>query len=149
MEKINLKEIYYFVKQDSFLEVQDEVLKVFKDYDKENHNYDEKRKYWNAVFSLDATPALENHATKKSKTTEEIVIENYIKNLVMKAIGELTPVQKRRIVAYYFYEMRIVDIARMEQVDKRAVRDSLMQAEKKLKKILKNTPLFNDFSAVE
>lgn len=49
--------------------------------------------------------------------------------------GNLTVVQKRRFSLYFFHGLSTRQIAKLEGVHQRAVWDSLMWAEKKLKKI--------------
>ena len=49
--------------------------------------------------------------------------------------GKLTAVQKRRFMLHFFKGLSIRQIAKLEGVHQRAVWDSLMWAEKKLKKI--------------
>ena len=49
--------------------------------------------------------------------------------------GKLTAVQKRRFYLYFFRGLSTRQIAKLEGVHQRAVRDSIMWAEKKLKKI--------------
>lgn len=149
MKKINLKKFYYFVHDDLMIDVDDAVANVFDEDRKNEHNYQEKRRYWKAYYSLDRTPTLANYSVKKEKSTEELLAEDYVYAVIMRAIEQLTPSQKRRVISYYFYGMKISQIAKEEHVDKRAVSDSLKQAEKKLKKVLKDTPLFDAFSAVE
>lgn len=48
--------------------------------------------------------------------------------------GKLTPVQRRRFLLYFFQGLSTRQIAKLEGVHQRAVWDSLMWAEKKLKK---------------
>lgn len=56
--------------------------------------------------------------------------------------GMLTKVQQRRFVLYYFQGLSTRQIAKLEAVHQRAVWDSLMWAEKKLKKLF-TTEKFN------
>ena len=55
-----------------------------------------------------------------------------------KAISSLSPVQKRRIVKYYFNDKNEYEIAKEEGTTHQAVNKSLIQARTKLKDILKN-----------
>lgn len=50
---------------------------------------------------------------------------------------ELTPMQKETILAYYFQELTIVEIAQIRGVNKSTVCRTLHRAEEKLKRYLK------------
>lgn len=50
---------------------------------------------------------------------------------------ELTPAQREVLIAYYFQEMNIVQIARERGVNKSSVSRTLRRAEAKLRKYLK------------
>lgn len=50
---------------------------------------------------------------------------------------ELTPVQREVLIAYYFQEQNIIQIARERGVNKSSVSRALRRAEEKLRKYLK------------
>ena len=56
----------------------------------------------------------------------------------MKAINELSTIQKQRIIKYYFDGKNEYEIAKEESTTHQAVNKSLKQAREKLKEILKN-----------
>lgn len=69
----------------------------------------------------------------------EEVERRQLSHEIQKAIGQLSAVQQQRIILYYFYGLTSKEIAALEGVSITAIHHSLKQAEKKLKKILKNT----------
>lgn len=79
--------------------------------------------------ALAAAPSLDTEYIRKSEETRALKTAEGLLGS-----GMLTPVQQRRFQLYYFQGFSTRQIAGLEGVHQRAVWDSLMWAEKKLKK---------------
>lgn len=75
-----------------------------------------------------------NRSFNKEKTVEEIVVENIDKEMLMKALENLTEIQFRRIELHIINEVTIRDVAKLEKVQKRQIEKSLSLGLKKIKK---------------
>ena len=80
--------------------------------------------YYNQWMQLSATELIQKAEEKKALETAIRLLES----------GKLTDVQKRRFCLHFFQGLSTRQIAKLEGVHQRAVWDSLMWAEKKLKK---------------
>ena len=69
------------------------------------------------------------------------VIDNIEKEKLHKAFGLLSESQRRRIYLYYFNHLTYRQIAEIESVSDMSIRESINGGLKKIKNILKNTPL--------
>lgn len=69
-------------------------------------------------------------------TMESIVEEKLERERINAALEVLTPIQKERVIKYFFMDMTQREIALAEGVDRRAVADSLTAALRKLRRIL-------------
>ncbi len=75
-----------------------------------------------------------NRSFHKEKNVEDMVLENIDKEILMKALGNLTETQVRRIELHIINEITIRDVAKLEKVQKRQIEKSLSLGFKKLKK---------------
>ena len=80
---------------------------------------------------------LNKRAMDKPLGVDEIVETMLINEELKKAINELSDIQKRRIRMYYFEDMTLEDIARIEKTSHQAVSKSIIKALAELRKILK------------
>ena len=80
---------------------------------------------------------LNERAMDKPLGVDEIVETMLINEELKKAINELSEVQKRRIKMYYFEDMTLEDIARVEKTSHQAISKSIIKALTELRKILK------------
>ena len=80
---------------------------------------------------------LNERAMDKPLGVADIVETMLINEELKKAINELSDIQKRRIKMYYFEDMRLEDIARIEKTSHQAVSKSIIKALAELRKILK------------
>lgn len=81
---------------------------------------------------------LNQRAFTKQKSVEDIVEENIINENIRHAISDLSDIQKRRIIKYYFDGKNEYEIAKEEGTTHQSVHTSLERAKDKLKEILKN-----------
>lgn len=75
--------------------------------------------------------------TNKQKSLEDEVINKILCDTLKKEISKLPEIQKRRLVMYFFNNMKLKDIALLENCSPRAVKSSIDISISKLKKILK------------
>lgn len=86
---------------------------------------------------------LEDSEQLSSPPPDAVLIHKAEENKAMKAArqlldsGQLTKIQRRRFILYFFQGLSTRQIAEREQVHQRAVWDSLQWASKKLKKFFK------------
>ena len=80
---------------------------------------------------------LNKRAIKKLYCTEELAISKLVNEDIYKALIKLPIKQYRRIILFYFYNLRQNQIAKLENCSIRAVQYSLNIALKNLRKFLK------------
>lgn len=116
----------------SELEVDDDIGIVIIDSRRAEHNLEEKERY-HCPYSYDAIEYEGLEYADKTRPDEEI-IKSEEKERIEKAFSHLTEVQQRRLLMLAD-GLSIREIARLEKVDHRAVRESI---EASRKKFLKN-----------
>ena len=75
MKTINLRWIYPHYRHDEFVEVSDEVWEAMRQAQREMENYERRKVYHRAYYSLDAYSWLENYALEHSRSPEDILLE--------------------------------------------------------------------------
>ena len=75
MKTINLRWIYPHYRHDEFVEVSDEVWAVIRQAQREMNNYERRKVYHRAYFSLDAYSWTENYALEHGRSPEDILVE--------------------------------------------------------------------------
>ena len=119
------------------LEVDKEVYDAFDKFELEDISQIHKfRKQIEHSEIYDYT--LYKKAVNVGKSVEEVVEENIIIEELKKAINELSEIQRRRIIMYYYEGLSQQEIANIEKTSLRAVQYTLNSSLKKLKEILKN-----------
>ena len=123
MKTINLRWIYPHYRHDEFVEVSDEVWEVMRQAQREMNNYERRKVYHRAYYSLDAYSWTENYALEHSRSPEDILMEReeraaHLRLLAAlpEALAHATPTQARRVRAYYIAGISQPKIARMEDV---------------------------------
>ena len=108
MKTINLRWMYPHYRHDEFVDVTDEVWAAMYQAQREMENYERRKVYHRAYYSLEAYSWLENYALEHSRSPEDILLEreemttrlNLIAALPA-ALAHATPTQARRVHAYY------------------------------------------------
>lgn len=77
----------------------------------------------------------------KSKLTDEIVEEITDLNSLKEALNSLSEIQKRRIKMYYFNNLKLREIAKIEHCSIMSVKNSVDNGIKNLEEILKKIPM--------
>lgn len=134
MKKVNLKELYYYIQNDVEVEVDDEVYNVLEVFKKQTHAYREKVRRNKSYYSLDYGNNIEKAALLKVKTPEELFYIEQRKIELEKAIQSLPKKQAERIILYFYYDMKVTEIARLQGVASSSVSESIMSGLDKLKK---------------
>ena len=75
MKTINLRWIYPHYRHDEFVEVSDEVGEAMRQAQREMNNYERRKVYHRAWYSLDAYSWAENYALEHGRSPEEILLE--------------------------------------------------------------------------
>ena len=124
MKTINLRWIYPHYRHDEFVEVSDEVWEAMRQAQREMNNYERRKVYHRAYYSLDAYSWTENYALEHGRSPEEILLEReeraaHLRLLAAlpEALAHATPTQARRVRAYYIAGISQPEISRREGVD--------------------------------
>ena len=123
MKTINLRWICPHYRHDEFVEVSDEVWEAMQQAQREMNNYERRKVYHRAWYSLDAYSWAENYALEHGRSPEEILLEREERAARLRLVAALpealahaTPTQARRVRAYYIAGINQPKIARMEGV---------------------------------
>mgnify|MGYP002561331852 FL=1 len=138
MAIINLRNIYPYYTENTYVEVSDEVAAVFSEDKRWQRNYAQYLRYHKAYYSLDCNDGIETAALHKPEQPDELLMQAEEKQKLERALASLSEVQRRRIIAYFIDEKRKVAIADAEGVDEGAVRKSIMRGLAKMKDFLEN-----------
>ncbi len=114
MTTINLRNIYPWFKEDTFVEITDEMFEAMKAADRQQEAYQRRTYRYKAQFSLDCCDGMENAVLHHSPSPEELYINEETSRKLFSAIGRLTEVQRRRLSLYYFEGLTFRRIAEME-----------------------------------
>lgn len=137
---INLRRYYPHYPKDKFMEVPDEVAAALEEGRWAEHNQERKRTYHH-VYSIDCSPAVENHALFLVLSPEELLIQDedeaaaelVLANLAA-AIAQLSPIQARRLHARYALKKKYQEIGADEGVTESCAAKSVTSAVTKLQK---------------
>ena len=109
MKTINLRWMYPHYRHDEFVDVTDEVWAAMYQAKREMENYERRKVYHRAYYSLDAYSWLENYALEHSRSPEDILLEReemttrlHLIAALPVALAHATPTQARRVHAYPF-----------------------------------------------
>ena len=123
MKTINLRWMYPHYRHDEFVDVTDEVWAAMYQAKREMENYERRKVYHRAYYSLDAYSWLENYALEHSRSPEDILLEReemttrlHLIAALPAALAHATPTQARRVHARYMLGMKVKDIAAMEGI---------------------------------
>lgn len=141
MPKINLREYYYWYKEDVFVEVSDEVV-VAKLNDRRYENAYRRRTFYNkAHYSLDASDGIESKAIKifDSSNDPEMLLELKERHCnLCRALNSLSDIQGRRIEAHFILGKKRKGIAEEEGVAVSSVSEAISRGLRAMKKYMQN-----------
>ena len=123
MKVINLRLHYPYYEQDKLVEVSEEVFDVLCQSVREMRNYERRKRYHRAFYSLDAFEWTENYALEHSPSPEQLVMlaeeraeRDRLAAALRDALSYATPTQARRVCAYYPGGLTQQQIADRERV---------------------------------
>lgn len=119
------------------IEVSEKVFNAFSNFELEDIRI--MHEYERHIEHLDLDENNIHQKTAISDTSlEDIVEEKILNEDIRNAINELSDIQKKRVIKYYFEGKNEYEIAIEEGTTQQAVNKSLKAAKDKLKDILKN-----------
>ena len=131
MITVNLKDLYYWCKEDVLVEITEEMLEAMKAADRQESAYKRRTYRYKAHYTLDMGDGIINECVVKPETPEEAYIREETTRELFSAIGKLTQVQQQRLIAYYFEDMNFRQIAAIEGMNHSSVIQSVKAALKK------------------
>lgn len=124
------------------VKVSEEIFKAFDSFELEDlsqMNKDDLHRDRRVINNTEESDnIIFNHLSYNEMPLEKIVENNLANEKIQNAINNLSDVQKRRIILYYFGNYTQKEIADMEQTSIRAVQYTLNNALKKLRELLKH-----------
>jgi RNA polymerase sigma-70 factor (ECF subfamily) len=139
MTTINLRELYPWYTEDTFIEVSDEVAAFLEEDKRLQINYAQYIRDNRAFYSLDAGDGIEAEALNLPEQPDEALERMELERLLKEALAQLTSSQRRRLFASVLNDESNQRIAKRESVDESAVRRSIQRGLAALKKILKKS----------
>jgi len=135
---INLRDFYYWYKEDTFVDITDEMFEAMKAADRQQEAYKRRTCRYKAYYSLDRNDGIENLAIHRMHSPEVLCINNEATRELFANICMLPGIQQRRLKAYYFSDLKYWQIAEHEGVSQGSVCSSVKSALKNLKKLITN-----------
>ena len=118
--KINLKQYYpELYNNDYFIEVDQEIVNVFIEFQRAEWNYNQKIKYHKSYYSLNSQPYLENESLNMNLSADEMM------DYIFCCIRKLPKKESSRIIRYYLEGKNLIQIAREDHVSITAVHLSI------------------------
>lgn len=139
MTTINLRNYYPFYKEDTFIEVSNEIAEQLRRFNLDDEAYRIRVLRAKAYFSLDCDDGIENDATSKPETPDEILERALTAKLLNEAMALLSPTQARRVYAHVVLGKSKKEIAATEHITKASANESIERGLANLKKLLKKT----------
>lgn len=138
MPIINLKQQYPHLYNEILLEVSDPIFEVYERARKDEDNYNRRRRYHHAYYSLDAYNSVEHDVVQCEPSPEALWVKQQDKVLLREALNHLPPVQARRVYAHYLLGMKKKDIAMQEGVSRGCIGISIQKGLQNLKSYLEH-----------
>lgn len=134
MKKVNLKELYYYIKDDIEVEVSDDVYQFLLASKRAEHAYREQVRKNKSYYSLDRKDGIDTTALVKVKSPEELFFVKQLELKMNEALKTLPKKQAERIILYFYYDKKVGEIARLQGVASSSVSESIISGLDKLKK---------------
>ena len=138
MTTINLRELYPWYTEDTFIEVSDEVAAFLEEDKRLQINYAQYIRDNKAFYSLDADDGIEAEALNLPEQPDAALERMELERLLKEGLAQLTETQRRRLLVSVLDKMTAVEIAAAESVSKASVGESINRAIVRLEKILKD-----------
>ena len=137
MTTINLRELYPWYTEDTFIEVSDEVAAFLEEDKRLQVNYTQYIRDNRAFYSLDAGDGIEAEALNLPEQPDEVLECMELERLLQEALAQLTPAQRRRVLAHFVEGRSQLEIAASEGVVKSTVSEAISRGRKNLRNFLK------------
>ena len=137
MTTINLRELYPWYTEDTFIEVSDEVAAFLEEDKRLQINYAQYIRDNKAFDSRDAGDGIEADALNRPEQPDEALERMELERTMREALAQLTETQRRRLLASVLDKMTAVEISAAESVSKASVGESINRAIVRLEKILR------------
>ena len=137
MTTINLRELYPWYTEDTFIEVSDEVAAFLEEDKRLQINYAQYIRDNKAFYSLDAGDGIEAEALNLPEQPDEVLECMELEQLLQEALAQITPAQRRRVLAHFVEGRSQLEIAASEGVVKSTVSEAISRGRKKLRNFLK------------
>ena len=137
MTTINLRELYPWYTEDTFIEVSDEVAAFLEEDKRLQINYAQYIRDNKAFYSLDAGDGIEAEALNLPEQPDEVLECMELERLLQEALAHITPAQRRRVLAHFVEGRSQLEIAASEGVVKSTVSEAISRGRKNLRKFLK------------
>lgn len=137
MTTINLRDYYPIYKEDTFIDVSDEIAAFLAEEKRLQTNYEQYIRDNKAFYSLDCGDGIEADALDRWDTPEDVLLRAELYRLLNEALASLPVKQRRRICSYIMENVAQAEIAKAEGVVKSAVSESVSRGLASLKKFLK------------
>ena len=134
MPIINLKQQYPHLYDEILLDVSEPIFEVYNLSRKCENNYDRRRRYHHAYYSLDVGDGIKNRVVQHVPSPEEILMKKIEKQQLREALEHLPPVQSRRIYARFMLHKTIRAIADAEGVSTSSVSGSIKAGLKSMRR---------------
>ncbi|UQT48453.1 sigma-70 family RNA polymerase sigma factor [Flavonifractor plautii] len=130
MTTINLRELYPWYTEDTFIEVSDEVAAFLEEDKRLQINYAQYIRDNKAFYSLDAGDGIEAEALNLPEQPDEALERMELERLLKEAMAQLTPAQRRRVLAHFVEGRSQLEIAASEGVVKSTVSEAISRGRK-------------------
>ena len=137
MTTINLRELYPWYTEDTFIEVSDEVAAFLEEDKRLQVNYTQYIRDNRAFYSLDAGDGIEAEVLNLPEQPDEALERMELERLLQEALAQLTPSQRRRVLAHFVEGRSQLEIAASEGVVKSTVSEAISRGRKNLRNFLK------------
>lgn len=128
---------YPWYTEDAFIEVSDEVAAFLEEDRRLQINYAQYIRDNKAFYSLDAGDGIETEALNLSEQPDEALERMELERLLQEALAQLTPAQRRRVLAHFVEGRSQLEIAASEGVVKSTVSEAISRGRKNLRNFLK------------
>ena len=137
MTTINLRELYPWYTEDTFIEVSDEVAAFLEEDKRLQINYAQYIRDNKAFYSLDVGDGIEAEPPPPPEQPDEVLERMELERLLQEALAQLTPAQRRRVLAHFVEGRSQLEIAASEGVVKSTVSEAISRGRKNLRNFLK------------
>lgn len=137
MTTINLRDYYPFYKEDTFIEISDEIAEQLQRFVLDDEAYRIRVLRAKAYYSLDCEDGIEKETIHKPMTPDELLEWEETVRLLHEAMALLSRKQAKRVYAHAVLGKSKSEIAKDESIKTSSVSESIERGLKNLRKILK------------